>query len=427
MGSSRRWTIVVLGAAAAAVAAAIWMAFGDGPVLAVLASGAIGAGGAALIAYALCRNATRANAAQAGAPDTQAMHAMIGREMIADFPLALVLLDANGRIRLLNSAAAGLFGQIDAGERLSSMTRSPAHADAVSAAAAGGSPATVEFVHMRAREQRVLLAHVRRTEAPMPHQASGVMILIEDHTKSAKAEQVRRDFVANASHELKTPLASIAGFIETLRGPAANDPEARARFLPIMAEQAERMKRLIDDLMSLNRIELNEHVRPDEVCRLDAVLRDSVSALAPLLESAAVTVEVDLPDAGIAVTGDRAELTQLFTNLIDNAVRHGGSNRPVRVHMAKPEPGRAALIGVTVTDRGPGIAREHIPRLTERFYQVSDSRSRAKGGTGLGLSIVKHILGRHRGELSVRSSPGNGASFTAWLPRAANAAASEDS
>jgi len=231
-------------------------------------------------------------------------------------------------------------------------------------------------------------------------------------------EQLRRDVIANGSHELKTPLASSAGFIETLQGPARNDAKATERFLPIMAQQAERMKRLVDDLMSLNRIEMKEHVRPGEAVELCGLLRESVSALGPLAEKAGVKLEIDLPDGGISVVGERDDLGRLFVNLIDNAIKHGASGGVVRVGLAPGEPGRARMTGIAVSDHGPGIAREHIPRLTERFYRVAESRAKQTSGTGLGLSIVKHILKRHRGDLTIRSAPGQGATFTAWLPRA---------
>lgn len=244
------------------------------------------------------------------------------------------------------------------------------------------------------------------------------MVVIEDQSRQARIEQMRRDFIANASHELKTPLASIAGFIETLQGPARNDPEAAEKFLPIMAQQADRMTRLVQDLLSLNRIEMNEHVRPAGRVELRGLLRETAAALEPLAQKAGVKVDIDLPDEEVQVTGERDDLSRLFINLIDNAIKFGGSGGAVRVHLAPDEPGRARMIGISVSDQGPGIARDHIPRLTERFYRVAEPRAKQASGTGLGLSIVKHILNRHRGDLAIRSAPGQGATFTAWLPRA---------
>jgi two-component system phosphate regulon sensor histidine kinase PhoR len=244
-----------------------------------------------------------------------------------------------------------------------------------------------------------------------------VLVLMEDRTRMAKAEALRRDFVANASHELKTPLASISGFIETLQGHARNDPEATERFLAIMARQAERMKRLVEDLLSLNRIEINEHVRPRDEVDLGALVWEVASGLSPLALSEGATLTVELPREGPVVLGNREELAQVFVNLIDNAVKYAGGSGPIRVHLADaagaPRPG---MLGVTVADRGPGIAREHLPRLTERFYRVNAARSRERGGTGLGLAIAKHIVNRHRGDLSIASTVGEGARFTVWFP-----------
>jgi two-component system phosphate regulon sensor histidine kinase PhoR len=424
MGRRQYWAIIILGVTTTAVTGAIGTALGVGSALGAVSSGVLGIGAALLAGRALGGVFQTARGSQTAPQATTDIEAGMGRELLGDLPLALALLDRNGRVRFLNEMARRLFGPVAAGEPLSSMARARPLADAVSAVAAGGRPITVEFNHMRARDQRVLLAHVRfvdahpaREGAHLAREETGIMILIEDHTRSAKIEQMRRDFIANASHELKTPLASIAGFIETLQGPAAGDPEARARFLPVMAAQAERMKRLVEDLMSLNRIEMNEHMRPSTNLDLGVLLRDAVAATSPVAQRAGHSIVIELPASGPNVIGDRDELSQLFINLIDNAIKYGGDAGPVRIHLAPDEPGRRAMVGISVTDLGPGIERQHIPRLTERFYRVSDSRSRAKGGTGLGLSIVKHILNRHRGDLTIRSKPEEGACFTAWLPR----------
>jgi two-component system phosphate regulon sensor histidine kinase PhoR len=341
-----------------------------------------------------------------------------GLALLGDLPLALILLDRGARVLFSNGAANDLFGPVPDGEPLASIVRARALAEAVATVSDGGDATRIEFTHMRARAQRVLLAHVRPVAVRLARAEAAIMVVIEDHTRLARVEQMRRDFIANASHELKTPLASIAGFIETLQGPARDDPRATERFLPIMAQQAERMKRLVQDLMSLNRIEMNEHVRPSGRVDLHGLLYETAAALGPLAEAAGVRVEIDLPGTAIEVTGERDELSQLFVNLIDNAIKYGGSGGVVRIHLAPGEPGRRQMAGISVTDLGPGIAREHIPRLTERFYRVIEPRGKATSGTGLGLSIVKHILNRHRGDLTIRAAPGEGASFTAWLPRA---------
>ena len=337
--------------------------------------------------------------------------------LIMDLPLPVILIDRAERVLLVNMAARALFGNVAAGTPLSTLIRARPLTEAVETTLAGGAETSVSFTLLRARERRDLVAHLRRLDDTGDREHPAAMILLEDHTRAARIEQMRRDFIANASHELRTPLASIAGFIETLGGPAAGDTQAQGRFLPIMAAQAQRMGRLIDDLLSLNRIEINEHVRPTETVDLAAILHETAAALAPLAEQAGVEIKLAVPKQPLPLTGDRDELSQLFTNLIDNAVKYGGSGGEVTIALAEPEPGRARMVGVTVADKGRGIAREHLPRLTERFYRVSDSRSGGGDGTGLGLSIVKHILSRHRGDLSIRSSPGNGAYFTAWLPR----------
>ena len=244
------------------------------------------------------------------------------------------------------------------------------------------------------------------------------IVQIEDRTETRRAEQLRSDFIANASHELRTPLASIIGYIETLQNHARNDPEARERFLGIMAREAGRMQRLVDDLMSLSRIEMTEHLRPVEEWSLNQIAADSAAALLPVARQQSVTLEIDLAPGGGRVLGDRDQLDQVFTNLIDNAMKYGGQGATVRVFTAPASKAHPNRHGVTVEDTGPGIPREHIHRLTERFYRVSVASSRNKGGTGLGLAIVKHILNRHEGRLEIASTLGKGSAFTVWLPRA---------
>ncbi|HSF96089.1 MAG TPA: ATP-binding protein [Thermohalobaculum sp.] len=350
----------------------------------------------------------------------EAAEAHDGLELLRELPLALVLLDRQTTLRFANAAADALIGPVPEGAPLASVLRARALNEGVNAVLAGGGDRDVAFTHMRAREQRELLAHLRRMPARRQSDTA-VVIVIEDRTGPARIERMRRDFVANASHELKTPLAAIMGFLETLQGPARDDPQAADRFLPLMSAQADRMNRLIEDLMALNRIELSEHIRPGDRVDLGPLLHETATALAPLAEAAGVKIEVDLPGNGAVVTGERAQLGQVFVNLIDNAIKYGGSGGIVRVHLAPDEPGRSRMVGVSVTDRGPGVARETIPRLTERFYRAGGVGAEWPSGTGLGLSIVKHILNRHRGDLSIRSELGAGATFTAWLPRAPEA------
>jgi two-component system phosphate regulon sensor histidine kinase PhoR len=242
---------------------------------------------------------------------------------------------------------------------------------------------------------------------------------LHDLTETRRVERMRVDFVANASHELRTPLASLLGFIETLQGPARDDVEARIRFLAIMREQAQRMTRLVDDLLSLSRIEQHLHLPPRTKVDLVAILGHIADTLGPLAQDNDVALEVQAPPQ-VLVMGDRDELLRVVENLVENAIKYGACERneeslgTVEIGLAVKD--RQCFL--SVRDHGPGIAAEHIPRLTERFYRVDAGKSRAKGGTGLGLAIVKHIVARHRGRLGIESTPGNGSTFTVILPLA---------
>ena len=220
---------------------------------------------------------------------------------------------------------------------------------------------------------------------------------------------MRSDFVANASHELRTPLASLRGFLETLQGPARNDPKAQERFIGIMLDQANRMSRLVDDLLSLSRLEMKAHLAPEDQVDLSALLGHVRDSLQPLAEEMGVEIHLALPESPALVQGDRDELVQVFENLISNACKYGQEGKRVDV-VAKSTPGQP--VEVSVIDYGPGIPVEHVPRLTERFYRVSVADSRSKKGTGLGLAIVKHILTRHRARLIIQSEPGERTEFT---------------
>jgi two-component system phosphate regulon sensor histidine kinase PhoR len=249
-------------------------------------------------------------------------------------------------------------------------------------------------------------------------------------TEIKLTEQTRVDFVANASHELRTPLAVLLGCVKTLRGAGRDDPEAQARFLAMMEGQAERMTRLVDDLLSLSRIELREHETPRGRVDMASVVGHVADALQFPAEARGMRIEVEA-EAGLpAVTGEESELTQLVQNLVDNAIKYGRANTPVRVRVAiasgaLPVKVVGSTIAISVSDQGEGIPEEHIPRLTERFYRVDTGRSRELGGTGLGLAIVKHVLNRHRGALHVESEIGRGSTFTAYLPIAPGSEAIE--
>jgi two-component system phosphate regulon sensor histidine kinase PhoR len=256
---------------------------------------------------------------------------------------------------------------------------------------------------------------------PALSKADLLLMTFHDLTPLRRVEEMRADFVANASHELRTPLAALSGFIETLQGSARDDAKARERFLAIMREQAWRMARLIDDLLSLSRIELNAHRRPDTPVDLVPIVRQVVDSLETLARDRNVAVNVEAANA-LIVLGDRDELVRIFENLVENALKYGAPGKRVDIRLgagisAEKEPEAQ----VSVRDYGPGIAPEHLPRLTERFYRVDVKESRAQGGTGLGLALVKHILNRHRGRLTIESAPGAGASFTIHLPTATTA------
>jgi two-component system phosphate regulon sensor histidine kinase PhoR len=242
------------------------------------------------------------------------------------------------------------------------------------------------------------------------------VLVFKDQSEARRIDRMRADFIANASHELRTPLASIAGFIETLRGPARNDPAAREQFLQIMQNQTGRMARLIDDLLSLSRLEMKPYLKPGTEVDLRQTIESVIDSLGPMARDNGVVIERAFAAGPLNVPGDRDELFQVFENLLENACKYGQSGGRVVVSMArgndKPEPG----IDVTIRDFGPGIPEEHIPRITERFYRVDVETSRTQKGTGLGLSIVKHILTRHNARLSIKSEVGKGAAFSVHLP-----------
>ncbi|HEY1798076.1 MAG TPA: ATP-binding protein [Stellaceae bacterium] len=329
--------------------------------------------------------------------------------VIAGLPDPMILLDAQRRIVRANAASVELIGTVPEARDLAASLRNPAVLAGADAVLRGEAARIVEF-SLTVPVERWLSARFARIDGPSLDGSVAVLTL-HDITALKRAEQMRADFIANAGHELKTPLASLSGFIETLRGPARDDAVARERFLGIMQEQAERLGRLVNDLLSLSRIELNEHVAPT-----------GRIALAPIIEHVADTLELRAADRRMdlalaipaelpRVLGDPDELTQVFQNLLDNAIKYG---RPAsRISVAAASEG--GFVRVAVADRGDGIPAEHLPRLTERFYRVDTARSRELGGTGLGLAVVKHVVNRHRGRLDIASTPGQGSIFTVWL------------
>ena len=356
----------------------------------------------------------------------------------------------SGRRIVFANAAARAFLRVPAeGALLVTAVRRPEVIEAVEETLESGSPGAVAFDTGGAQERfwRVWTRPVQ-TE-PGPRLA---LMVMRDETDARRNERMRADFLANASHELRTPLASLAGFIETLRGHAKDDAGARDRFLGIMAAQAGRMGRLIDDLLSLSRIELNEHIPPAGTCDLAFAVAEVAESLAGLARDKGVSLDLRLPGPDVAViTGDRDQVLQVAQNLMANAVKYAPTGTAVTVEVTGPvrleeaqaaDPasprrqaegaGRLPLLTpdradgeryalLTVTDTGPGMRREHLPRLSERFYRVEGQKSGERLGTGLGLAIVKHIVNRHRGGLIVEAAPGLGAAFRAYFPAPAQA------
>ncbi|CAN5259374.1 ATP-binding protein [soil metagenome] len=354
------------------------------------------------------------------------------------------------RIVFANAAARALPRTPREGALLVTVFRRPEVLEAVDEALFGRTrvSASLEDGVSQTRYWHVFAAPLDN-EAPDPREAFA-LLLLRDETEARRAERTRADFLANASHELRTPLASLSGYIETLRGHAKDDPVARDRFLAIMSAQAERMGRLTEDLLSLSRIELSEHVPPAGRCDLSLATADVVDALQPLIAHKRVRISLHLPPSGSAeVVGDRDQILQVVQNLIDNAAKYSADGGPVRVEVGLaagedalaistdeawaqlPGAGRISLVApdrgraeagfafVRVIDEGSGLSRDHLPRLAERFYRVEGQKSGPRSGTGLGLAIVKHIVNRHRGGLLVESAPSHGSRFTAYFPLAA--------
>lgn len=395
-----RWTLFTL-----AVGALLAVLSGGDPLL-------VGLGALAITIVALATHEPRLPAAT---PDPEQ------KGMVLD-PVALVdaliepalLLDRSGRVVAVGQEGRALLPNAKNGVPLSFLMRDPTVLRALDEVRQTGRDQIVALqrpVRHRTFEVHLNLLH--------PLKATPVVLVqFKDITQVQQIARMRTDFIANASHEMRTPLASILGFIETLQGAAKNDAAARERFLGIMAEQARRMARLIDDLLSLSRLEERAHLRPTDTVDVRQLVSHAVDGLQPLADEQSMTLTADLPSGPVEVRGDGDELTRVYVNLIENAIKYGRSegseavNR-VDVRMAIDH----ADVVVTVRDHGPGIPAEHLPRLTERFYRVDTAHSRETGGTGLGLSLVRNTLSRHRGALDIASTEGEGATFTARLPR----------
>lgn len=386
----------------------------------------------------------RVIASQINAQQAELATLRLARGVAQALPEPLFILDNSGVIEHANPAAEEFVGAKGLeGRHFAAALRAPNVFEATEAVARGDAAHIVDFSTIGAIER-----HCRAFVAPLDDETprSRTLVYIRDLTSERRVEQMRADFVASASHELRTPLASLLGFIETLRGHAKDDPDAREKFLGIMQAQAERMQRLVGDLMSLSRIELHEHVPPRETTELVSIAEDVIESLRPMLDQSSTIVDFEnLAKEPLNVVGDRDELFQAIQNLIDNATKYGGDPAMIKVKAGRgiapslAQDGEVAhrtgdtaaqiagrlncviedLAFVQVRDFGPGIERSDLPRLTERFYRVNIERSKKTGGTGLGLAIVKHIVNRHKGGLQVESRLAGGTAFTFYLPRAA--------
>ena len=407
----RRMRLVLV--ATAIAFAGLWL-FGATAALPALA-------GFVLVALAALVASARGDIAPAALARDEPRAPRVGDPLIeavlAGLPDPVVALDRRGDVVALNARATAVAPALRPGEPVSLGLRVPEVLEAIRRARASGTAQRVEFSE-RVPLDRWYEVIVTPISSPGVAANPGLVLLaFHDLTPLRRVEEMRADFVANASHELRTPLAALSGFIDTLRGSAREDPAARERFLPIMQAQADRMARLIDDLLSLSRIELNAHLRPDKQVDVGAIVRQVADSLQTLARDRNVEVKTLGSSAPLLVPGDRDELIRVFENLVENALKYAASGKRVDIALSVGEGSdgkREARIAVR--DRGPGIAPEHLPRLTERFYRVDVSESRAQGGTGLGLALVKHILNRHGGRLTIESTPGQGATFTVHLP-----------
>ncbi len=327
-------------------------------------------------------------------------------------PVPIVLIAPDQTVSVMNEPAERLIGGHMKGRHYITALRQPNLLDKVEQVLRDGETADARFLGREAGRDTVYQVHI--ASAPL-----GVVLSFKDKTADEDIGQLRRDFVANVSHELRTPLTALSGFIETLRGAAKTDPVAQERFLSIMDKEAGRMTRLVDDLLSLSRVEAESRVRPSDPVDVSTLVAATIANLEPVLDQSGTQIHVDDQSQGSMVLGDQNQLRQVLSNLIENAAKYGHKDGNIYITLTAPSHEvalRAEGIRLIIRDDGPGIAPHHLARLTERFYRVDTHRSREIGGTGLGLAIVKHIINRHRGRLQIDSVEGEGAIFTVVLP-----------
>ena len=342
-------------------------------------------------------------------------HAPIPWSIFDNLPDPVLVLDRDRTILSANRAALDLFGRPIEGIDMALALRQPSAITIAEAALNGEHPEPVE-ISLFTGANRIF----EICATPVPDAgAFRTVLTLHDTTREKLAEGMRADFVANVSHELRSPLASLIGFVETLRGPAKDDREAQEKFLGIMQSEAQRMARLIDDLLSLSRVEVDEHIQPRDQVSLPSLLQQLVDVMRVRANKKAMTLYLNLPANLPDVAGDEDQLIQVFQNLIDNAVKYGRPNSDINIEISVLDrvPGTSESgVAVSIKDQGDGISEEERSRLTERFYRVDKARSRKLGGTGLGLAIVKHIISRHRGWLAIDSEESIGSTFTVTLP-----------
>jgi two-component system, OmpR family, phosphate regulon sensor histidine kinase PhoR len=399
--------------AAAVVFAGLWLLGAIAPAPAL-------AGFALIAAAALVENGRRE--AAPGKESEQARSTATNepgglQAVLSGLPYPVIALSRREEVIALNAEASAIAPALRRGQSVLLGLRAPEVLQVMRRARASRSAQHVELFERVPVERWY---EVIAVPISLPERMSAgdlVLLTFQDRTPLRRVEAMRADFVANASHELRTPLAALSGFIETLQGPARDDAAARERFLDIMHVQADRMARLIDDLLSLSRIELREHLRPDQEVDVAVIVHQVADGLQALANERAVEIAITGPSSPLIVLGERDELMRVFENLVENALKYAASGKRVEIALTRAEIASGKQEArVAVRDHGPGIAAEHLPRLTERFYRVDVAESRAQGGTGLGLALVKHILNRHDGRLTIESTPGQGATFTVHLP-----------
>lgn len=333
-------------------------------------------------------------------------------------PSPYILIDRNGRLTFINAEAKSIVPDSQIGSHISNVFRSPVFLSAVENAILKDKEKILSF-EIETPQFRQLKAHIFFiSSSKIPNSFNDIFIQFTDESTHIRSEKIRTDFVANASHELRTPLTSIMGYIETLQGHAKKDVKMQKVFLDLMNKQAGKMERLISDLMSLSRLEIDELKPISSTCSVKEIIEELVNSLKPLSVDNNVSLSFKIPKNFSSVIGDPSQLRQLFSNLIENAIKYSGKKSKVNIYISKEK--NKDMFGVVVEDNGHGVAPEHLSRLTERFYRANSNTEIEKEGTGLGLSIVKHILIRHRGKLQIDSKLGKGSKFIAWLPKMKN-------